>query len=88
MVTTPIRDLPESDSKEVFEQGWRCTCIQRHRANVTGLAAMARPHQAVICTENAHINVDECGAVERFAGCRLYSAIKDGKLKPEQIQPV
>ena len=40
-------------------------------ANVTGLAAITLPHQAIICAEAAHINVDECGAVERFVGCRL-----------------
>jgi threonine aldolase len=58
-------------------------------ANVTGLAAMAKPYQAVICTENAHINVDECGAVERFAGCRLLTLPSaDGKLRPEQINPI
>jgi threonine aldolase len=58
-------------------------------ANVTGLAAITQPHQAVVCTETAHINVDECGAVERFAGCRLLPLqTSDGKLRPEQIQPL
>ena len=27
--------------------------------------------EAVICAETAHINADECGAPERFAGCKL-----------------
>lgn len=57
-------------------------------ANVTGLAAITLPHQAIICAEAAHINVDECGAVERFVGCRLLPLqTPDGKLHPEQIQP-
>src|SRR5882762_9722331 len=34
-------------------------------ANVLGLKAMTQPHEAVICADTAHINVDECGAPER-----------------------
>jgi threonine aldolase len=57
-------------------------------ANVTGLAAATRPHHAVVCAETAHINVDECGAPERFTGCKLLAlATPDGKLAPEQIEP-
>src|SRR5919206_434918 len=35
-------------------------------ANVSALAAVTRPFQAVVCAETAHVNVDECGAPERF----------------------
>lgn len=86
----PYTESARKRFKEVFGQECEVYFVFNGTgANVTGLAAMARPHQAVICTENAHINVDECGAVERFAGCRLWPLpSKDGKLKPEQIQPV
>jgi threonine aldolase len=58
-------------------------------ANVSALAAVTRPHQAVVCAETAHINVDECGAPERFTGCKLVDlATPDGKLRPEQIEPL
>jgi len=58
-------------------------------ANVSGLASVARPHQAVVCAETAHVNVDECGAPERFAGCKLLAlATPDGKLRAEQIEPL
>jgi threonine aldolase len=58
-------------------------------ANVTGLAAVTRPHNAVVCAETAHINVDECGAPELFTGCKLVTlATADGKLKAEQIEPL
>jgi threonine aldolase len=41
----------------------------------------------VICAETAHINVDECGAPERFVGCKLLTvSTPDGKLTPEAIQ--
>src|SRR5215204_5557926 len=58
-------------------------------ANVSALAAVTRPFQAVVCAETAHVNVDECGAPERFTGCKLVDLpTPDGKLKPEQIEPL
>jgi len=40
-------------------------------ANVLALKGMARSHQTVYCSEQAHLRVDECGAVEHFVGCPL-----------------
>jgi len=58
-------------------------------ANVSALAAVTRPFQAVVCAETAHINVDECGAPERFNGCKLVALpTPDGKLRVEQIEPL
>ena len=56
--------------------------------NVTVLAAVLRPYEAVICPETAHINVDECGAPERIAGAKLVDVpTPDGKLTPELLRP-
>ena len=58
-------------------------------ANVAALAALTRPFEAVVCAETAHVNVDECGAPERFAGCKLVDLpTPDGKLRPEQLEPL
>jgi threonine aldolase len=58
-------------------------------ANVTALAALTRPHHAVVCAETAHVNVDECGAPEKFAGCKLIALpTPDGKLRVEQVEPL
>ena len=58
-------------------------------ANVLGLKAATESHQAIICAETAHINVDECGAPEKFTGCKLLSlSTQDGKIKVEQIKPL
>ncbi len=46
-------------------------------ANVACLDAVLRPHEAVICTESAHLNVDECGAPERIAGAKLLTVATD-----------
>ncbi|MCL2413834.1 MAG: low specificity L-threonine aldolase [Bacteroidales bacterium] len=56
-------------------------------ANVLGLKALTQPHHAVICTDTAHINVDECGAPERFTGCKLLTvSTVDGKLRIADIE--
>ena len=52
--------------------------------NVVGLQSLLRPFEAVVCAEGAHIDVDECGAPERFLGSKLLTvATPDGKLTPE-----
>ena len=52
-------------------------------ANVLSIDAMCRSHEAVVCAETAHINVDECGAPQRIVGCRLLTVdTPDGKLTP------
>lgn len=55
-------------------------------ANIVGLSALLGPGEAVICSDWAHINVDETGAPERFLGAKLIDLpCSDGKLRPEQI---
>jgi threonine aldolase len=56
-------------------------------ANVVALAAALRPYQAVICPAQAHLNVDECGAFERFAGAKLLDVpVANGKLTPADVE--
>ena len=57
-------------------------------ANVISLSTLTQPYQAVICAETAHIAVDECGAPEKFTGCKLIDVpTPDGKLMPALIAP-
>src|SRR3989344_1426254 len=57
-------------------------------ANVLGLKAMTQQFESIICAQTAHLNVDECGAPERFTGCKLIPIeTKDGKLSVERIMP-
>jgi threonine aldolase len=56
-------------------------------ANVLAINALCKPFQTVYCAETAHIQVDECGAPERFAGCKLFSiSTTDGKLKSQLLE--
>ena len=56
-------------------------------ANVLALTALARPGDAVVCTDWSHINVDETGAPERIVGTKLIDVpTTDAKLTPEAIE--
>jgi len=56
-------------------------------ANVVALQSLLRPWDAVVCAETAHVNVDECGALERIAGAKLLPfPTSDGKLRPEHVE--
>src|SRR5258705_5377598 len=58
-------------------------------ANVLGLKAATESHHAIICAQTAHINVDECGAPEKFTGCKLIGIVTaDGKITVDQIKPL
>lgn len=55
-------------------------------ANCLSLKALTHSYQAVICGEAAHIYTDECGAPEKFTGCKLIPVpTSDGKLTVEAV---
>ncbi len=56
-------------------------------ANLIALqACLPRPWDAVVCSDVAHINVDEGGAPERILGSKLIGLnTPDGRILPEQL---
>ncbi len=55
-------------------------------ANVLGLAGVMKSWNSVITAHTAHIETDECGAPEKFTGCKVLSVdTPDGKLRPEML---
>ncbi|MCL2541449.1 MAG: low specificity L-threonine aldolase [Nocardioidaceae bacterium] len=55
-------------------------------ANVVSLMALTERWDAVVCTTDAHINTDECGAPERVGGLKLLAIpTEHAKLRPEQL---
>ena len=57
-------------------------------ANALALAAMVPPFGAVVCHEEAHIHVDECGAPEFFTGGAKLLLVPgaDGRMTPDGIE--
>ena len=55
-------------------------------ANVLGLSAITRSWNSVITVSTAHLEGDECGAPEKFIGCKvLVVDTPDGKITPDLI---
>jgi len=55
-------------------------------ANCLSIKALTDSYHAVICSEAAHIYTDECGAPEKFSGCKLIPIpTTDGKLTAESV---
>jgi threonine aldolase len=58
-------------------------------ANCLGLKALTESYHAVICGDEAHIHTDECGAPEKFTGCKLIVIpTSEGKLTLEAVRRV
>jgi threonine aldolase len=56
-------------------------------ANVLSLQSLTRSYQAVICSAAAHIYTDECGAPEKFTGCKLIPLLPEqGKIDVELVR--
>jgi len=55
-------------------------------ANLIGLQSALRPWEAVVCSDVAHINVDEGGAPERILGSKLVTvSTPDGRIDPAAL---
>jgi threonine aldolase len=56
-------------------------------ANCLSLQALTKSYHAVICAASGHIYTDECGAPEKFTGCKLIPIpTADGKLTVEMLR--
>lgn len=81
--------LLEERFKELFGERTRSFLVFNGTgANVIALQSVCRSFDAIICASTAHINVDECGAPQKFTGCKTVTIeTMDGKLTPELVLP-
>jgi len=64
-----------------------CFVFNGTGANAIALQACLRSFQAVLCAETAHINVDECGAIEKYTQSKLLTIpTTDGKLSQKLLE--
>ncbi|MBG0859459.1 MAG: low specificity L-threonine aldolase [Bacteroidales bacterium] len=55
-------------------------------ANVLSLSGLTRPWNSVITAFTAHLEQDECGAPEKFTGCKVLTVdTADGKIDPGML---
>lgn len=56
------------------------------QANLTVISSILRPHQAVLCVKEGHINVHETGAIEACGHKVMAIEGKDGKITGDQVR--
>lgn len=58
-------------------------------SNSIALKSVTDSHNAIICAESSHINVDECGAPEKFTGCKLIPLQdENGKITVSKMEDI
>jgi threonine aldolase len=56
-------------------------------ANVLGITGATRSWNSIITASTAHIEQDECGAPEKFSGCKVLTVdTPDGKITPPMLK--
>lgn len=84
----PITEKAVQHFKQEFGDGTEVFFVFNGTgANVLGLSTLTHSFHSVICADTAHIQTDECGAPEKFTGCKLLpvETIK-GKISPTGIR--
>ncbi len=85
----PLTESVTARLKELF--GGNCDIwfvMTGTGANAIALQALIQSFNAVICANSSHINVDECGAIQKFTQARLLVIdTPNGKLSPELVLP-
>lgn len=85
-------DIYTRQAEEIFRQHFGSDCevffvFNGTGANVLGITAVTRPWNSVITAFTAHIEQDECGAPEKFSGCKVLTVdTPDGKLNQDLLK--
>ncbi len=74
--------------KEIFHAADSALVFNGTAANVVCLQLGLRSYEAVLCADQSHLVLDECGAPEKIAGVKLITVpTKDGKICIDKIEP-
>lgn len=81
-----VSNLADAEFKRVFGENARPEYVfTGTAANVLSLAPFLKSYESVFASEVSHLNVDECGAPEKFWGGKIVPlASKDGRISPSQ----
>jgi threonine aldolase len=87
----PYSERVEKRLGEIFEKPVKAFAVATGTAcNALALAALTPAYGAILCHEEAHIHLDECGAPELFSGGAKLVPIHGpgGKLTPQGVRNV
>lgn len=85
----PFTEKAIEKFREIFGSGTQVFFVFNGTgANILGLSTVTRSFHSIICANTAHIEEDECGAPEKFTGCKLIPVeTENGKIAPQSILP-
>lgn len=80
----------EDTFRELFGPGTKTWFVFNGTgANVSAVSHLLRPYHAIISSDQSHMHHDECGAPEKFSGCKLHVLpSSNGKIIADQIRPL
>ncbi|WP_395020541.1 threonine aldolase family protein [Dongia sp.] len=87
----PYSERVEQRLTEIFEKPVKAFAVGTGTAcNALALSALTPAYGAILCHEEAHIQLDECGAPELFTGGAKLVPLKGdaGKITPEVVRPI
>jgi threonine aldolase len=87
----PYSARVEKRLSEIFEKPVKAFAVTTGTAcNALALSALTPPYGAILCHEEAHIHLDECGAPELFTGGAKLVPVAGagGKLAPDGVRHV
>ena len=79
-------------AREAIKKACQCEEAAVHflvggtQANLTVISSILRPHQAVLCVKEGHINAHETGAIEATGHKAMVIPGKDGKMNGDAIR--
>jgi len=84
----PFTERAQKKFREIFGECDVYFVFNGTAANVLGIKALTSSFHSIICADTAHIHLDECGAPEKFCGCKLIPIpTENGRLTVERIDP-
>lgn len=85
----PFTKQAEAVLADVFGASHSFMVLNGTGANILALGCATDSFNSIIAAKTAHINVDECGAPEKFTGCKISTVqTPDGKLTPALVEPM
>lgn len=86
--TDELSSMLENKLSELLDSPLKCFCVfNGTAANVLAIKPFVQSYESVLCSDIAHLHVDECAAPEFFLGSKLQLLpSQDGKIKAEDIK--
>mgnify|MGYP001233091951 FL=1 len=84
----PISDLAKQEFERIFQkEPFVFYVFNGTAANVLALGSFLKSYESALCSDQAHLNLDECGAPEVLARTKLTPLPSyDGKIRPEDAE--